>query len=329
MYASLCDVANNQTGRGNTMTINDSNRSSFSTVSPASPTGVAAFDRILELEAKKAALQKKRITLQRKIMEASNRSKQCSPSRRAKAPRRGNTLSLKTVSEEPSNVEEVEKEDANRVMYALELEWKDSEGKMGRYTGPITSEEIPHGADGTIRYYDDTDLIFEKYEGHWKDGKKCGYGVQTFSDGSVYEGDFDADLRQGKGIFRWARQGNVYEGEWNLNLRHGRGIQVWVDGRKYHGDWKNGVIEGRGVFEWQDGATYEGQCAAGKKHGRGIQRWKNGKTYKGDFIDGNHHGYGTLTFPDGRRYRGDFSNNHMHGMYLSSFAMVPLAALSY
>lgn len=296
--------------------ISDTNMSSSSPLSPASPTGVVAFDRILELEAKRAALQKKRIALQRKMMEASNRSNQCAAPVKCspRAPRKRRNHGLKPIAEERT-IEEVEKEEANRIMYALELHWKDSEGRTGSYTGPITRQEVPHGSEGVIRYYNRSEKITEKYEGHWKNGKKCGHGVQTFSNGSVYEGDFDSDLREGRGIFRWAQQGDVYEGEWKRNQRHGRGIHSWADGRKYHGEWTCGVIEGRGVFEWQDGSTYEGQCKAGKKHGRGIQKWKSGRLFKGAFVAGKHHGFGTMTFPDGQRYRGSFANNQMHGTF--------------
>jgi hypothetical protein len=273
-----------------------------------SPTSVAGFDRLETLQAKRLAIHQKRVVLQRKILEASNRSNRCA--------------SLHAVTHDEQDVpleysDDEEEDNANpeehQGKYALELPWEDSAGEMGEYTGPLNERTEPHGAEGLIRYYDDSEKLVKKYDGDWKDGKKCGYGIQTWASGSVYEGNFESDQLHGRGIFRWAQLGDVYEGEWSHDIRHGQGIQIFCDGSKYHGKWHRGAMEGRGVFESTDGSMYEGKFRAGEKHGIGLQRWKNGKLYKGSFFDGKQHGRGTLTFSDGRRYVGDFVNNQMHG----------------
>jgi hypothetical protein len=85
--------------------------------------------------------------------------------------------------------------------------------------------------------------------GGWRNGMKSGYGVETWSSGSSYQGDYMANQRHGRGTYKWA-DGQVYDGEWEFNNRCGRGLHSFSDGRRYAGQWKNGFIEGRGVFTW-------------------------------------------------------------------------------
>ena len=198
--------------------------------------------------------------------------------------------------------------------YALELAWRDSSSIIGAYTGPINAHEQPHGADGVIKYYDETsNVILEVYEGEWASGMKCGDGKETWEDGCVYEGTFESDHRHGRGVF-WGSEGDIiYDGEWSRDNRHGHGIQFFSDGSKYTGEWRYDSMEGHGVLKCTDGSVYEGPFKSGKKHGSGIQKWDNGKVYEGMFVDGQQQGRGTLTFPDDRRYSGEFLDNKMHG----------------
>ena len=43
----------------------------------------------------------------------------------------------------------------------------------------------------------------------------------------------------GKGVMIWS-DGRVYEGDFQDDKRHGHGVYTWKDGRKYVGGWKNG-----------------------------------------------------------------------------------------
>lgn len=38
------------------------------------------------------------------------------------------------------------------------------------------------------------------YEGEWENDLRCGFGKERMPDGSVYEGNFRDNLRNGKGI---------------------------------------------------------------------------------------------------------------------------------
>lgn len=49
---------------------------------------------------------------------------------------------------------------------------------------------------------------------------KEGYGIQTWPDGSVYEGDWLKNEANGKGKFIYAN-GDVYEGSWKMGRQVG------------------------------------------------------------------------------------------------------------
>jgi hypothetical protein len=44
------------------------------------------------------------------------------------------------------------------------------------------------------------------------------------------------DLQHGMGKESWT-DGSVYEGEYLAGKKHGRGLYSWNDGSKYNGDW--------------------------------------------------------------------------------------------
>jgi hypothetical protein len=61
-----------------------------------------------------------------------------------------------------------------------------------------------------------------------------------YSDGAVYEGEWKADDRHGRGTMRYA-DGDVYEGEWKADAHEGRGSLRSADGSVLHkGMWKAG-----------------------------------------------------------------------------------------
>lgn len=54
----------------------------------------------------------------------------------------------------------------------------------------------------------------------------------------------------GRGRFTWADDGDVYEGEFKADKREGRGKFTFASGNVYEGEWKAGKKEGRGRFTW-------------------------------------------------------------------------------
>ena len=47
----------------------------------------------------------------------------------------------------------------------------------------------------------------------YQEGIKKGNGVFTYTNGNIYYGNFDCDVRQGEGVLEKAN-GDRYEGEW-------------------------------------------------------------------------------------------------------------------
>jgi hypothetical protein len=51
------------------------------------------------------------------------------------------------------------------------------------------------------------------FEGDYIEGHRTGKGKMTYTNGDVYEGEYNHDNRKGdKGKYTWAKNGNVYEG---------------------------------------------------------------------------------------------------------------------
>ncbi len=47
--------------------------------------------------------------------------------------------------------------------------------------------------------------------------------------------------------------GRLYEGEWQNNMKHGKGTLTWPDGARYEGEWRNDMAHGKGILTWRDG----------------------------------------------------------------------------
>jgi len=62
-----------------------------------------------------------------------------------------------------------------------------------------------------------------------------GVGVCQYTDGSRYQGDWKAGLKNGSGTHSFA-SGDQYEGEWENGWMHGLGVYTWKIGDKYIGE---------------------------------------------------------------------------------------------
>ena len=66
-------------------------------------------------------------------------------------------------------------------------------------------------------------------------------GIYIYSDGVVYEGQFEEDKKTGFGIYKWL-DGRQYEGYWHKGKQHGLGI-LFDDKKLFkqrHGLWEQG-----------------------------------------------------------------------------------------
>jgi len=128
-----------------------------------------------------------------------------------------------------------------------------------------------------------------------------------FSDGS-YEGKVNrSGQKDGYGIYRWI-DGSIYEGEYQDDLRHGKGRFLWANGESYEGDYLKDERTGKGVYNWPDGSFYKGDFLAGKRHGLGTYKSADGTIYEGEWFDDLQHGHGTLTKTDGTTIKGIWRN---------------------
>jgi hypothetical protein len=96
------------------------------------------------------------------------------------------------------------------------------------------------------------------YVGYWNraSGMREGKGVQTWADGSKYEGYWRNDKANGKGRLIHA-DGDVYEGEWLDDKAHGYGIYSHMDGAKYDGQWKEDKQDGMGKLFMRNVCNFE------------------------------------------------------------------------
>lgn len=121
------------------------------------------------------------------------------------------------------------------------------------------------------------------YNGQMEDGKKHGYGCYEFverGEHMQYEGEFEEDLRHGRGVLEW-QDGRMYRGQFCKGKFHGSGEMKWPDGRQYVGEYFNDKKHGLGTFEWENAGRYDGYWKNGKRHGKGVYANGKGKVSQG------------------------------------------------
>lgn len=147
----------------------------------------------------------------------------------------------------------------------------DSASQTNQSASPVYVENMT-GKDGDFEY---------TYTGYTLNGKRNGKGRVVWSDGEVYDGEWQDDKRNGKGKYTYA-SGAVYEGEFQNDIIHGRGKYVWPNGAVHEGEYRDGKRHGRGKYTFANGAVYEGEYRDDKRHGRGKLIRRNG-TYENQY----------------------------------------------
>ncbi|KAI4388070.1 hypothetical protein MLD38_000438 [Melastoma candidum] len=154
-----------------------------------------------------------------------------------------------------------------------------------------------------------------------KEGKKkiIREGVEFYSNGDFYEGEFHKGRCNGSGVYNYFAKGR-YEGDWVDGKYDGYGIESWARGSKYRGQYRNGLRHGYGVYRFYTGDSYSGEWWNGQSHGVGLQSCKDGSCYVGEFKCGAKHGLGCYYFRNGDKYAGEYFNDKMHGFGVYQFA---------
>ena len=120
---------------------------------------------------------------------------------------------------------------------------------------------------------------------------KNGYGIEKYSDGSVYEGEFKNNFRNGKGTLIIDKIGvQKYIGEFKNDKISGKGRYIKNELKEYIGEWENNQVSGYGMLK-DENILHFGFFLNDKKNGYGacfydsinmvlIGKWEN------DLIEG-------------------------------------------
>lgn len=106
------------------------------------------------------------------------------------------------------------------------------------------------------------------YVGEFKDGKKHGYGVKSWTTGEQYIGQFSDDAKNGYGIYKWAAKGSardIYVGQFVNDQRQGLGSYNWASGDAYRGEWQGDKFISTATPMMQLQAKYEKSLAKAVK----------------------------------------------------------------
>ena len=159
----------------------------------------------------------------------------------------------------------------------------------------------------------------DTYEGEVVGVTRTGLGVYVFANGDKYEGHFESNLFNGKGLQTYT-SGDVYRGDFVNNNKTGQGIYLYANGDRYEGGFQDNLLHGKGVHTFKSGDVYEGQFRLGEKIGKGIYRFGNGDRFEGTFQNNQFNGPGVMIFANGDRYEGEFRNNAKDGKGVHFFA---------
>ncbi|CDW80329.1 UNKNOWN [Stylonychia lemnae] len=158
------------------------------------------------------------------------------------------------------------------------------------------------------------------YEGEWENDQRHGRGYERYPNSNIYQGEFQYGKAHGKGRYQWISTSEVYDGEWSKGMRHGYGVWKRVNKNtdqkfqdSYIGEWRNGKAEGYGVHTWCNGDRYEGEWKQCMKSGRGTDIFANGDKYSGQYKNGKPEGHGTYTWANGNYYDGEFIDGLKEG----------------
>ncbi|RZS03503.1 hypothetical protein BHM03_00033691 [Ensete ventricosum] len=151
-------------------------------------------------------------------------------------------------------------------------------------------------------------------------GRAVCEGVEVYSNGDSYEGEFHLGRCSGSGVYRFFAAKGRYEGDWVDNKYDGHGIETWARGSRYRGQYRHGLRHGFGVYRFYSGDSYAGEWAGGQSHGVGVQTCSDGSRYAGEFKTGVKHGLGCYHFRNGDQYSGEYFGDKIHGFGVYRFA---------
>ncbi|EGR28379.1 protein kinase domain protein [Ichthyophthirius multifiliis] len=133
--------------------------------------------------------------------------------------------------------------------------------------------------------------------------------IETYNNGSKYEGEVKNGLRDGKGKYYY-NNGGYYEGQWKDGQMNGQGTLYFPDGQTaYDGQWRNDKFQGYGVL-YNNTIINSNQYFDCKNFNNLGDFWTK---YEGDFKQDQKDGFGTLYLSNGEKYVGGFKSNKIQG----------------
>lgn len=135
---------------------------------------------------------------------------------------------------------------------------------------------------GTYRYSGNS-----KYTGQFQNNLRHGKGKMTYQDGNVYDGPFVMGKKQGdNGSMTFAANGDKYVGQWKSDQPNGKGKYYFATNERYEGDFVNGTFEGQGTMYYPDGARFAGGWSKNRKNGAGVFYAADGREKRGTWAMG-------------------------------------------
>ena len=143
-------------------------------------------------------------------------------------------------------------------------------------------------------YYNDSDAIYTDsdgnvYRGNFQWGKLEGHVVAEYASGGGFEGSYLNGKRHGYGKETfYDDKGNAYgySGDYADGEKNGYGELVYRDGSIYKGNFKNGMRHGEGFYRYKTGDTYTGEFRNNVIYGAGTMMFTSGRVFSGEFING-------------------------------------------
>ena len=119
-----------------------------------------------------------------------------------------------------------------------------------KFEGYVKEEEF----EGVVCVYHKGIL---QYKGEFKNTKRNGKGVNFYSNGEIFVGEFvNGEAYKGK---KYLSDGSKYEGTIKHRLYDGKGKLFDIEGKLiYEGEFAEGLFHGKGIFHSKSGAVYEG-----------------------------------------------------------------------
>ncbi|KAL0323350.1 UNVERIFIED_CONTAM: hypothetical protein Sangu_1954300 [Sesamum angustifolium] len=184
---------------------------------------------------------------------------------------------------------------------------------------------LPKNHSKTVQWFIG-DSNFNNMERKQQNNKESGIrnivleGVEFYSNGDFYEGEFHKGKCNGSGVYNYMVNGryegdwvdgDTFAGEWCSGQSHGIGIQTCADGSCYIGEFKCGVKHGLGCYHFRNRDRYAGEYFGDKVHGFGVYHFANGHCYEGSWHEGRKQGYGMYTFRNGEMRCGEWHGGNL------------------